>query len=278
MLHFGGLATLNNFIVFLAWNSDNILLGRFWGAQALGLYGRAYQLATLPVQQWNQALGGVALSGLSAVQNDSDRLSRSFLRAYSLLLSMTVPIAIACPLFADEIIRVVLGAKWIAVAPIFRLLAPTSLVFALVNPFSWLVTSTGRVGRAVSMTATTTPIVILGIIIGLSHGPTGVALGYSTAMVLITIPLITWAKHGTGITWSDLSRSVKAPLLAGVLAGSVGIITKISFGGALAPIVVLILGLGLVFIVYASALTAMGQKKVYVDLFADAFGATRSVQ
>ena len=46
MLHFGGLATLNRFLVFLAWNSDNILLGRFCGAHALGLYGRAYQLAT----------------------------------------------------------------------------------------------------------------------------------------------------------------------------------------------------------------------------------------
>ena len=41
-LHFGGLSTLNNFLVYLAWNSQNILLGRYWGADALGIYGRAH--------------------------------------------------------------------------------------------------------------------------------------------------------------------------------------------------------------------------------------------
>ena len=86
-------------------------LGRYWGAHALGIYGRAYQLATLPVEQWTATLSGVALSGLSAVQHDPERLSRSFLKAYSMLLSVTVPIAITCPLFADEIIRILLGAK-----------------------------------------------------------------------------------------------------------------------------------------------------------------------
>ena len=34
MLHFGGLASCNNFIVFLGWNADKLLLGRFWGADA----------------------------------------------------------------------------------------------------------------------------------------------------------------------------------------------------------------------------------------------------
>ena len=275
MLYFGGLSTLNSFFVYLAWNSDNILIGRYWGARALGVYGRAYQLATLPVEQWTGTLGGVALSGLSAVQHDPERLSRSFLKAYSLLLSVTVPIAITCPLFADEIILVLLGEKWMEVAPIFRLLAPTSLVFALANPLSWLVMSTGRVRRAVSMTAVMTPVVIIGILLGLPHGPLGVAVGYSAAMVLIIIPIAAWAKRGTGVTWSGLLAASKAPFLAGLLAGSVGLAAKMRFGGALAPIPMLALGLALVLGVYASALIAMGQKKLYADLLSELFSRTR---
>lgn len=278
MLHFGGLATLNGFLVFLAWNTDNILLGRFWGPHALGLYGRAYQLATLPVEQWTGTLSGVALSGLSAIQHDADRLSRSFLRAYSLLLSVTLPIAITCPLFAEEIIHVLLGPKWLEVVPIFRLLAPTSLVFAMANPLSWLVMSTGRVGRAVSIAAATTPVVIIGIVLGLSHGPTGVALGYSAAMLLIIIPIAAWSKQGTGITWSDLWKGAKIPFLAGVPAIAVGLTAKLTLGGALPPIAVLALGVGLVFAVYAGALIAMGQKKVYLDLVIDLFRGRRAKQ
>jgi PST family polysaccharide transporter len=278
MLRFGGLATLNSFFVFLAWNTDNILLGRFWGAQALGFYGRAYQLATLPVLQWTGTLSDVALSGLSAIQHDADRLSRSFLKAYSLLLSATLPIALSCPLFAEEIIHILLGPKWIEVVPIFRLLAPTSLVFAMANPLSWLVMSTGRAGRAVSMTAATTPVVIVGIVLGLSHGPTGVASGYSAAMVLILLPIAAWAKQGTGITWSDLWNGAKIPLSAALLAGAVGLTAKLTLGGALPPIAVLALGVGLVFAFYTSALVAMGQKKLYLDLLTDVFRRARHKQ
>ena len=278
MLRFGGLATCNSFLVFLAWNSDNILLGRFWGANALGLYGRAYQLATLPVEQLTSTLSGVAISGLAAVQDDPDRLSRSFLRGYALLVSATIPIAIACPLFAEEIIHVLLGDKWMGVVPIFRLLAPTSLVFAMANPLSWLVMATGRVGRAVSITATMTPVVIIGVLLGLSHGPTGVAMGYSAAMAVILIPITAWSKQGTGIAWSDLWNVTRKPLLAGSLAGAIGFGAKFCLGGGLGPILLLALGVGIVFSVYACALVAMGQRKLYLDLLTELFSRTRSKQ
>ena len=48
---------------------------------------------------------------------------------------------------AGEII-VLLGPKWMAAAPVFRLLAPTILVFAVANPLGWLVSSLGLVKRA----------------------------------------------------------------------------------------------------------------------------------
>jgi PST family polysaccharide transporter len=272
MLHFGWMNTCNSFIVFLAWNSDNILLGRFWGADALGLYGRAYQLATLPVIQLNGAITGVAFSALSRIQNDADRLSRTFLTAYSLLVSLTIPITISCALFAEEIVHVVLGPKWMEAAPIFRLLAPTALVFALANPLSWLVLSTGRARRALSISAATTPVVIVGIVLGLSHGPKGVAFGYSLAMALVIIPITAWSKHGTMISWADLWQATKQPLLSGLPASLIGLIVKITLVGMLAPIPYLLVGLGLVFGVYAWVLLiAMGQKDLYVDLLTQMF-------
>ena len=221
----------------------------------------------------------MAFTAFSRIQDDPDRLAKSFLKAYSLLVSLTIPIAISCPLFAEEIIRVVLGAKWMEAAPIFRLLAPTALVFALANPLSWLVMSTGRVRRALSISAATTPVVIVGIVLGLSHGPKGVALGYSLAMALVVIPITAWSKHGTSITWADLWRATKQPLLAGLLAGAIGLIVKITLGGMLAPIPYLLVGLGLVFGVYAWVLLiAMGQKNLYVDLLTQVFCGARPDQ
>ena len=267
MLHFGGLATCNGFVVFLAWNAEKILLGRFWGADALGLYGRAFQLVTLPVQQLNSAVGNVAFPSLSRIQHDAGRLARSFLKGYSVLISLTVPVTISCALFPDEIVRLVLGAKWMEAAPIFRLLAPVALVFAVANPLSWLVMSTGRAGRALSISVATTPLVIVGIVLGLSHGPKGVALGYSLAMTLLIIPIAAWSKHGTGITWADLWRATKPPFLSGLLAGAAGLLVTLTLEGSLPPMLYLMTGLAVVSAIYAWVLLiVMSQKHVYMDV------------
>ena len=157
-------------------------------------------------------------------------------------------------------------------APIFRLLAPTALVFALVNPLSWLVVSTGRVGRALSMTAATTPLVIVGIVLGLSYGPKGVALGYSSAMVLLVIPIMAWSKRGTGITWADLWKATRQPLLSGLAASAAGLMVKVTLGGMLAPIPYLAIGLCFVLGVYGWALLiGKGQKELYVGLLNQVF-------
>ena len=65
MLRFGGTITLNGLIVYVAYNLEKVLLGRYWGADAVGIYGRAYQLVTMPTDNLNSAAGGVVFAALS---------------------------------------------------------------------------------------------------------------------------------------------------------------------------------------------------------------------
>ena len=99
MLRFGGTITLNSLVVYVAYNLEKVLLGRFWGADALGIYGRAYQLVTIPTDNLNAAVGGVAFSALSRLQHDSVRLRNYFLKGYTLVVSLTIPATIFCALF-----------------------------------------------------------------------------------------------------------------------------------------------------------------------------------
>ena len=80
----------------------------------------------------------MAVSALSRLQDDPERFKSYFLKGYSLVLMLTLPVTVACALFAHDIILVVLGAKWMSAVPIFRFLAPTILAFALINPVTWL--------------------------------------------------------------------------------------------------------------------------------------------
>jgi len=42
MMHFGGTLTLNNIIVYIAFNADKVMIGRFLGVDAIGIYGRGF--------------------------------------------------------------------------------------------------------------------------------------------------------------------------------------------------------------------------------------------
>lgn len=268
MVRYGSTVSLNSIVVYFAYNTEKILLGRFWGAEPLGIYNRAYSLANLPVQQFIGSVGAVAFPLLSRVQTDAQRLRRTYLKCHALVVSLMIPAVIVCSLFAEEITGTLLGPKWTGVAPVVRLLTPTVLAFALINPLSWLLRATGRVQRSLNIALLIAPIVILGILAGLRHGPTGVAMGYSAAMLLLSVPLVAWAKHGTGVTTGDYFNAIKNPVIAGAAGAAVGLVFRLTVRSVLSPLALLVSGVTLSFAVYACILLfVLKQKSTYVDLF-----------
>jgi O-antigen/teichoic acid export membrane protein len=267
MMRFGGGFTLGNLIVYIAYNLEKVLLGRFWGADAVGIYGRAYQLVNIPTENINSSVWAVAFSGLSRVRTDPARFKSYFLRGYSLVLALTVPMTIGAALFAKDLILLLLGPKWHGAVDIFRLLTPTMLIFALINPLAWLVFSLGMVGRNLKVVLVLAPLVIAGYAIGLPYGPKGVALGYSTVMTLWAIPHIAWCVHGTVVSLRDILVTASRPLGSGLVAAA------LAFGvqflcSQWSPLPRLLLGTVVLLIVYVGMLFyVMGQKTVYWNLF-----------
>ena len=275
MMKFGGTLTLNGLVVYIGYNMDKVLLGRYWGAEDLGLYGRAYQLISIPTDNLNQSVGEVAFSALSRVQNDRPRLRNYFLKGYSLVLAMTIPITILCALFADDLILVLLGPKWNSAVPIFRLLAPTILIFAMINPLAWLMFALGMVGRSLRVALVLAPVVMCGYLaglhywarIGMHNGPEGVALGYSAIMVLWVIPHIAWCVKDTGVSLRDILVTVSRPLLSGL----VGAVLALGVHHLCVPLMapfprMVIAGMVLLTVYLGMLFYAMGQKALYMDV------------
>jgi len=53
MIHFGGTLTFNGLVAYVAYNAEKVMIGRLWGADAIGNYGRAYQLVNIPTENLN---------------------------------------------------------------------------------------------------------------------------------------------------------------------------------------------------------------------------------
>jgi O-antigen/teichoic acid export membrane protein len=268
MTRFGGTLTLNGLVMYIASNCEKVLLGRFWGAQALGIYGRAFQLIRIPTDNLNSAVGEVAFSALSRIQDDPPRLRRYFLKGYSLVLALTLPITVACALFADDMVFVLLGPKWTATATIFRLLAPTMMVFAIANPLGWLLNSIGFVARGLKIALVIGPLMVVSYAIGLPYGPAGVAFAYSAVMMLWIFPVIVWCVHGTVVSVRDVLVTVGRPLASIAPAAILAFSVKHYLLSALSPFPRLCAEDAILFLVYALVLLFVaGQKSLYLELF-----------
>ena len=233
MMRFGGTVTLNGLIWTVASGFDKILLGRYWGPNAVGIYYNASQLIRIPTDNLNSALGDVAFSALSRVQNDPERFRRYFLKGYALIVALTLPITVVCAVFADDVIAILLGSKWTGAVGIFRILAPTILVYAIANPLGWLLNALGLVERGLKIAMASAPLLIVGYVVGLPYGPTGVALAYSTVMTLGLVPLVMWAVHGTVIGAGDIVRTLSRPLASSAAAAAFAFGTHALYGSAL---------------------------------------------
>jgi O-antigen/teichoic acid export membrane protein len=230
MMRFGGTLTLNGLVYYVANNLDKVLVGRVWGGDSLGIYGRAFSLISIPTDNLNTTAGEVAFSALSRLQNDPTRLKNYFLKGYALVLAMTIPITMACGLFADDVVFVALGPKWKAAAPVFRLLAPTILCFAIVNPLGWLIYSLGMASRGLRMALVVAPFMIAGYALGLPYGPRGVALAYSMVTLLWVVPAIAWAVHGTAVSTEEVLITASRPLACGIAAGALALAVGLACG------------------------------------------------
>jgi O-antigen/teichoic acid export membrane protein len=267
MLHFGSTLTVGGVVLYICSNAEKVLIGRFWGAAAIGLYGRAYQLINMPTSNLNSAAGEVAFAALSRIQDDPARRRSYFLKGFSLVLALTLPLAIGCEFFSGDVVRVLLGSKWMGVVPILRWLAPIMLVFSIANPLSWLLTSAGRVVRLMKMTVVIAPIMILGYIIGLPHGPIGVACAYSTVMTLWLFPLIAWATRGMEVSFWDVLRTVWPPLASSLVAGGLASAASAIFGASLSPLWRLGLESTVLFVAFAGCLMmGAAQRSLYLGL------------
>lgn len=266
MLHFGGTVTVNGVISYLTYNFDKFVVGRVFGASALGYYGVAAQLINTPTSNLNMALGGVTFSALSRLQNDPVRFKSYFLKAYLLNVSLTLPITIFAAVFAHDIILVVLGPKWQEAALIFQLLAPTVLFFGIINPMGWLLWASQRHVRSLKLAIVIAVLVASGCLLGVPYGPQGIAIGFSAVMILWLIPHIVWCLHGTAIAPLDILRASAKPLLAALVAVASAYAVHVALNPFESPLLRLILDTGVMMSVYAGLMVLVMGKDFYLDL------------
>jgi O-antigen/teichoic acid export membrane protein len=219
MLKFGADITGFNIVNYFSKNIDNILIGRFWGASALGLYDRAYRLMYLPMQRFRFPMTKVAFPALSALQNDPEKYRTYFKKLNEILAFVCMPLVMYLGIYSENIIRLILGEKWTEAAVIFRILAISAFILPVISTPDLVLQTFGLTRRYLIWGLVSSFITVIAIFIGISWGAVGVATAYTIRMYVIFFPSLWYRFRDTPISVSLFLQSIYIPLFSSVIMG-----------------------------------------------------------
>lgn len=222
MLVFGRNLTYYGVVNHFARNFDNVLIGRFCGAQALGLYGRAYSLLLLPIGQIVAPITQVVVPALSRLQVDPERYRDYYLTALRLTAYLATPPVVCLAVLSDDLVLLVLGPNWSGVGALFRLLAIGGWMQPVMSTSGWLFTSSGRTDKMARWGVVGSSLIVVSFLIGIPFGAAGVALSYAICMNLLALPLLWYVLDGVPISRQSVLRTLLGPI---IVAGACGLAT-----------------------------------------------------
>lgn len=132
---------LFNVVNYFSRNLDNLLLGKYFGASALGVYEKTYQVMRYPLTLFTFAITPALQPVLTKYKSEPDIVFLAFFKVASRLAIVGVFSGVVLYLNATEVVYILFGENWLEAAPFLRILA-------LSIPVQMIMSSTGGVFQA----------------------------------------------------------------------------------------------------------------------------------
>jgi len=222
-------------------NMDNLLIGWRFGPEALGLYKKAFDLFTIPVEV-SAPVTRVAVSALSRLTGDSARRGRHLLGALAPLAFIGMGLGVNLTLIGKDLLFLLLGPQWTESGLIFTFLAPATGLMLIYLVQVWIHLSIGRADRLFRWGIFEFTMITVLFLLGLRWGPLGVAAAWVAYFCVFTIPALRYAGRPAGLGVASIVDAVWKYVLASALAGAASavIIRGLpSFSGASGPMAAL---------------------------------------
>lgn len=125
-------------------NVDYVMVGRFLGADVLGVYMIAYKVIVMPFQKINPVLTRVAFPVFAKKQDDYNVLCRGYKELSKILALCTAPVIALIAALSPVVVPVVFGDKWTEAVPLIQILSIMGILKTLNNPVGSVFMAIGR--------------------------------------------------------------------------------------------------------------------------------------
>lgn len=123
LFNFGSKVLVSGFLFSIYNNLYTLVIGRVFTPTEVGHYNRANQFADLPSSTLISVVMKVAYPLMCKVQDDTNRLRRSYQKILRLPIYIIHPILVGLIVLAEPFIVLLIGEKWIFCVPLLQVLA-----------------------------------------------------------------------------------------------------------------------------------------------------------
>jgi lipopolysaccharide exporter len=107
---------------------DDAFVGKVLGAVALGFYQMAYRIASMVATEFGDLIGKVAFPAYSKLQDNAVKLRGGYFKSIQVISLFVFPITGGIIVLAPEFTRIILGEKWLPMAPAMQILSLLGLL------------------------------------------------------------------------------------------------------------------------------------------------------
>ncbi len=260
---FASLSITEQVLNFLNRNVDTLLISRYIGNHALGLYDRSFKLLLFPLQQVSGAFSKVMFPAFSKIQDDKEKVGQHFLKIVALISFITFPMMIGIFALCEDFVFVVFGAQWMAMVPVLKL-------FSLISIFQSISTVTGSVFSATdnmktlikySMYSKPLSIAAIFLAIWIHKDIYYVALYITIASFIMMFPLWHILAKSICIKSIDIWRAIFPQLILSIVMAIIcGIVVEMCHIYEISPYVTLAIGTIIGIIAYGSLVAISGNQ------------------
>jgi O-antigen/teichoic acid export membrane protein len=261
IFHFSKWLVLNSVCAFLFNRSDTFIIGKMIGAQAVGVYGIAFEIANLATSNLVAPLRRAILPGYAKMADAPENLTKGFVDVFGLALVVGTPVALGIGLVAEPLVRVALGTQWLEAAPLIQVLCLYGFLGIVTAGSGPVYLAMARPHYLAWITGSTTMLMIPAIIFGADRaGLIGVAWAVTmttAAAVVVDLWLVRrllglsfrrlvgagWRPAAAAVLMAGVVMKVQAqwPIPDSVLAWSAQLAAAVGVGTMLYPLSVIVL-------------------------------------
>ena len=218
---YGLLVSLTDVINYIRIQVSVFMLSHTLGPASVGLYNKGENLARMPHLFITGSVYQVLFRAMAAEQDNVDKCRYLFFRSIALVAVYATPFYVGLLWLSEPLVRGIYGPKWVAAASPLLILS-FAWPFWLMNNLSGAVLAAKNwLGRELPIQISTLIITCLAVLIGLSYGIKGVALGIVGATIYGALHMYSLAIRCLKANWLGYFRAIiPATILNTILAGT----------------------------------------------------------